>query len=228
MRAGLDKEIKSAATGLETFVLDKTKEGLKKKWNELTKEPPITKPSAQDLMDWSTQEVTNDEYGLTEDAATELGIAFGTEFHAVNNANDAFHGKVTIDGRKYGIVECSYEFMQSCDATGKPSGRVQGGRFTFTMPSTSDDDKFFYAWMFDKTKTYNGTFSFVVWARQNKRVYKNVNFVNAYCVALRDYFNDSDSKLMYTTVTIVAESIIFGNQVDGSHEYFSHEWTTKK
>ena len=44
----------------------------------------------------------------------------------------------------------------------------------------------------------------------NKRSYKSVEFINAYCIGLKDYFNDQDSKLMYTTVTISAEAIRIG------------------
>lgn len=35
--------------------------------------------------------------------------------------------------------------------------------------------------------------------------------MNAYCVRLKDVFNDHDSKLMYTKVTISAEAIRIGS-----------------
>ena len=35
--------------------------------------------------------------------------------------------------------------------------------------------------------------------------------MNAYCIGLKDYFNDHDSKLMYTTVTISAQAIRIGS-----------------
>ena len=90
------------------------------------------------------------------------------------------------------------------------------------MPATSDDDVFFYNWMFEKTLVYDGYLKFVVWARQNKRCFKTVNFKNAYCVGLRDYFNDSDSKLMYSQITIAAEVIVVGVNETAT---FDNKWT---
>ena len=156
------------------------------------------------------------------DTPSPLGDMGGMGAPAAND-NDAFHGKVVINNKKYGVVECSYEFSQGCDTTGKPSARPRGGRLTFTMPSQSDDDVFFYRWMFDKTQVYDGYLKFVVWARQNKRCFKTVSFKNAYCVNLRDYFNDSDSKLMYTTITLAAEIINVG---ENDIAEFNNNWTS--
>ncbi len=216
----LKKSIVDSIQSAKNKAKKKAREEAQKKAASLVKEASLDK--------WD-MEVRRNE-GLTDVGLKYLQEYSDTPLQAVKNANDAFHGKVTINGKKYGIVECQYEFTQDCDpATGKPTGRVKGGRITFTMPATSDDDHFFYQWMFDKTKTYSGTFSFVVWARQNNRVYKNFTFLNAYCVGLRDYFNDSDSKLMYTTITIVADSIFMGN--DGASinvATFDNEWAGKK
>ncbi|MBQ3630887.1 MAG: hypothetical protein II949_06580 [Prevotella sp.] len=134
----------------------------------------------------------------------------------------ALHGQLKIDGRKYGIVQAQYEFNQMLDETNKPKTRPQGGTITFVMPATNDDDLFFYKWMFSKTEVKSGTFVFTVWTYHNKRSFKTVKFENAYCVGLKDYFNDSDSRLMYTTVTIAAELIIVG---DSDTAEFNNEWT---
>ena len=134
----------------------------------------------------------------------------------------ALQGKLTIGGRTYGVVECAYDFSQSIDDTGKPVSRTKGGQITFVMPTTSDDDLFFYKWMFNKTEVKSGIFRFVVFSNDNKRSYKSVEFLNAYCISLKDYFNDNDSKLMYTTVTISAEIIRIG-AIDSA--MFTNEWT---
>ena len=135
----------------------------------------------------------------------------------------AIQGNLKIGGRSYNVVECTYEFNQSIDETGKPVSRPKGGTITFVMPSTSDDDLFFYKWMFNKTEVKNGKFKFVVFTNQNNLSYKSVSFENAYCISLSDYFNDNDSKLMYTTVTISAEKIMIGS---GAVAEFTNEWTT--
>jgi hypothetical protein len=76
--------------------------------------------------------------------------------------------------------------------------------------------------MFSKTEAKNGTFTFSVWAKQNKQSYKTLEFENAYCIQLSDFFNDSDSRLMYTTVTITAEIINVG---DSDKAEYDNEWT---
>ena len=134
----------------------------------------------------------------------------------------ALQGELKIGGRTYGVVECDYEFNQSVDDTGKPVTRPKGGQITFVMPSTSDDDLFFYKWMFNKTEVKTGIFRFVVYSKSNKRSFKTVEFANAYCISLKDYFNDNDSKLMYTTITVSAEVIHIGT-LDSA--MFTNEWT---
>lgn len=133
----------------------------------------------------------------------------------------ALQGSLKIGGKQYGVVECSYEFNQSVDDTGKPVSRPKGGTITFVTPSTSDEDVFFYKWMFNKTEVKAGIFRFCVYSQDNKRSFKSVEFANAYCIGLRDYFNDNDSKLMYTTVTISAEIIRIGT-IDSAT--FNNEW----
>ena len=134
----------------------------------------------------------------------------------------ALQGTLEIGNKRYDVVECSYEFSQNIDDTGKPTSRPQGGSFVFVMPSTSDADLFFYRWMFNKTQVYSGQFRFCVYTTRNKPSYKTVTFKNAFCVGLRDYFNNNDSKLMYTTVTISAEVIRIGT-LDSA--IFTNEWT---
>lgn len=140
----------------------------------------------------------------------------------MGSENDSFHGKIEVAGKRYGIVECKYRFFQLCDSTGKPSTRPRGGAITFVMPSLSDENVFFYKWMFSKTQVHSGVFKFVVYSQKNKRSYKTVSFKNAYCTELEDYFNDHDSRLVHTRVTIVAESISVGSNDVAE---FSNDWT---
>lgn len=136
----------------------------------------------------------------------------------------ALHGEIYIEGgRKYGVVECEYEFYQTRDDGGAPKDRPNGGEIRFVMPTTCDDDQFFYKWMFDKTQTHSGSFKFCVFSNDNRKRYKTVEFINAYCIGLRDYFNDQDTKLMYTTVTIVAEAMRIGTGLT-DRAVFKNDW----
>ena len=126
------------------------------------------------------------------------------------------------DSKEYNILECTYEFRQSIDDTGKPISRPQGGKITFVTPSTSDDDLFFYKWMFNKTEVQSGVFVFTVYSNDNKPYYKTLEFENAYCIELKDNFNNDDSKLMYSTITISAQIIRIGKR---DRVLFTNEWT---
>ena len=75
--------------------------------------------------------------------------------------------------------------------------------------------------MIHKTEKWSGVFRFCVYSNDNKRSIKTVQFLNAYCVRLRDCFDDQDSKLMYTTVTISAEVIRIGT---GDGVMLINEW----
>lgn len=128
-------------------------------------------------------------------------------------------GGISLFGSKdYGIIECAYEFNQSIDDTGKPTSRPRGGTITFVMPTAEDGNAFFYNWMFNKSERHDGTFVFTVYSKNNMRCLKHVSFTNAYCVNLKEYFNDHDSRLMYTTVTISAETISISGAV------FDNNW----
>lgn len=133
----------------------------------------------------------------------------------------ALQGCLKVGGRIYGVVHCEYEFRQEVDSAGKPTSRPAGGSITFVTPATSDDDTFFYKWMIHKTEKWSGVFRFCVYSNDNKRSIKTVQFLNAYCVGLRDCFDDQDSKLMYTTVTISAEVIRIGT---GDGVMLINEW----
>lgn len=138
----------------------------------------------------------------------------------------ALQGQVRIQGGgEYGIVECEYEFSQAVDDTGKPTTRTMGGTIRFVMPATCDDDQFFYKWMFNKTAVYSGTFRFCVFSNDNRRRYKTIEFKNAYCIRLKDYFNDHDSKLMYTDVTISAEALCIGTGLM-DRAIFTNSWAS--
>lgn len=143
-----------------------------------------------------------------------------------NSKGMALQGQVRIKGGgEYGIVECEYEFSQAVDDTGKPTTRTMGGTIRFVMPATCDDDQFFYKWMFNKTAVYSGTFRFCVFSNDNRRRYKTIEFKNAYCIRLKDYFNDHDSKLMYTDVTISAEALRIGTGLM-DRAIFTNSWAS--
>jgi hypothetical protein len=115
--------------------------------------------------------------------------------------------------KTYSLLECEYEFTQSLDITGRPSDRPRGGIIKATFVSPDDKDLVFHEWMFAKDLVKDGTVYFGV-NKNSEFASKRIHFTNAYCVGLREYFNDGNSLPMYTEIAIAAGELTFGDGDD--------------
>ncbi len=127
------------------------------------------------------------------------------------------------DKNKYELVECEYEFYQSLDESSKPSSRPQSGLIKFVMPAQGDDDLFFYNWMFNRAETHDGTIEMLLSTDDNKKKYLHLYFEDAYMVNMYQYFNNNNSLLVRTKVTLSARKFTFG---DGAAN-FENDWKTQ-
>ena len=125
----------------------------------------------------------------------------------------ALTAELTIDNRRYGILECEYEFNQSIDITGRPSDRPRGGVINLVIVSPDDSDLTFHEWMRDKDTTKDGTIVLAV-NRDSVNAPKTIKFEEAYCIRLYEYFNDNNALPMYTKLSIIASSITFGGDCE--------------
>lgn len=125
---------------------------------------------------------------------------------------------------KYELLECEYEFYQSLDESSKPSSRPQSGLIKFVMPAQGDDDMFFYNWMFNRAETHDGTIEMLISTDDNKKKYLHLYFQDAYMVNMYQYFNNSNSLLVRTKVTLSARKFTFGNATPAE---FENEWTVR-
>lgn len=146
----------------------------------------------------------------------------------------AFEGKLVLGARLsspeefaardprhvYDLVECEYEFFQSLDESGKPSSRTQAGTIKFVMPAQGDDDMTFYNWMFNRAEKKDGTIEFVLSTDENKKKYLHLYFKEAYLVNFYQYFNNTNSQLVRTKITLSVKEMEFGN---GSAK-FINDW----
>lgn len=123
---------------------------------------------------------------------------------------------------KYDLVECEYEFFQSIDESGKPSSRTQSGLIKFVMPAQGDDDPFFYNWMFSRAEKHSGTIEMLLSTDEGKQKYLHLYFEDAYMVNMYQYFNNNNSLLVRTKVTLSAKKITFGNSA-----VFVNDWKTE-
>lgn len=122
-------------------------------------------------------------------------------------------------GKKYELVECEYEFYQNLDESGKPSSRPQSGLIKFVMPAQGDDDTFFYDWMFNRSITHNGTIEMLLSTDDNTKKYLHLYFEDAYMVNMYQYFNNNNSLLVRTKVTLSARIFTFGGKAK-----FENDW----
>jgi len=121
----------------------------------------------------------------------------------------ALNAKLTI-GRDYDVLECDYEFVQPIKENGQPSGRPGGGLIRLTVVSPDDSDLLLHNWMKDKTEMKDGKVTFLVVSDSNKTSTKKLNFKDAYCIRLNEYFNSQSEIQMCTKLTISASEISFG------------------
>lgn len=125
----------------------------------------------------------------------------------------AFIANLNIEGRSYQVMECDYEFSQEVDVTGRVSDRPRGGLINVVIVSPDDSDLSLHEWMRDKETLKSGSLVLFV-NRDATFASKTVRFDDAYCVRLYEYFNNQNSMPMYTKISIMAQSIIFGDDCE--------------
>jgi hypothetical protein len=116
----------------------------------------------------------------------------------------AFLAKVSIDGgEEMNVLNCSFRFTQTTDATGKPSALPQGGYLSFVVESTKETD--LCDWMISPTGTKNGVVTF--YRRDMYSKLKTVEFTDAYCVDYHESFDHKGEHPMQISVVICAKTL---------------------
>lgn len=122
----------------------------------------------------------------------------------------ALKSYLTIEKKRYSLLECSYEFRQSVDITGRPSDRPRGGVLEMVFVSPDDTDMLFHEWMKEKDLVKDGEVLLMV-NKDGEFSEKRIRFKDAYCIRLREYFNDGNALPMYTEISVVANELTFGD-----------------
>ena len=117
----------------------------------------------------------------------------------------ALAGTLTIESKRYNILECEYEFTQAVDHTGRPTDRPRGGLINIVIVAPDDTDLQLHEWMRDKDSTKDGTIVLEV-NRDAVKALKTIKFEEAYCIRLYEYFNDNNALPMYLKLSIMASS----------------------
>ncbi len=115
-----------------------------------------------------------------------------------------------VEGVKYNLLECEYEFIQPIKENGQPAGRSSGSLIHCTFVSPDNSDLFLHDWMQNSMEQKDGQIVFSV-VDAAKPSDKTLHFKHAYCVRLYEYFNSHSDSQMLTKITISAAEISFGN-----------------
>ena len=122
----------------------------------------------------------------------------------------ALTATLVIENKEYIILECEYEFTQAVDHTGRPTDRTRGGLINVVIAAPGNDNLVLHEWMRDKDAVKDGTINLTI-NSDNVDKPKTIQFKDAYCVRLYEYFNSNNSVQMYLKLSIMAGTVIFGD-----------------
>ncbi|MBQ6155817.1 MAG: hypothetical protein IJK22_04365 [Bacteroidales bacterium] len=125
----------------------------------------------------------------------------------------ALTGTLVIENKEYIILECEYEFTQAVDHTGRPTDRTRGGLINVVIAAPGNDNLVLHEWMRDKDAVKDGTINLTI-NSDNVDKPKTIQFKDAYCVRLYEYFNSNNSVQMYLKLSIMAGTVIFGDDCE--------------
>lgn len=125
----------------------------------------------------------------------------------------ALTGTLVIENKEYIILECEYEFTQAVDHTGRPTDRTRGGLINIVIAAPGNDNLVLHEWMRDKDAVKDGTINLTI-NSDNVDKPKTIQFKDAYCVRLYEYFNSNNSVQMYLKLSIMAGTVIFGDDCE--------------
>lgn len=125
----------------------------------------------------------------------------------------ALSAELSIENHQYLVKELEYEITQPVDITGLPSDRPRGGLIHFSIQTPEDSDLLFHEWMIDKEHVKDGSFTIQV-NHEEQFLPKTITFRDAYCVRLYEHFSNSDNMPMITKLSIMAGTLIFGDNCE--------------
>tara|TARA_R110002124_G_scaffold138798_1_gene302825 strand:- start:53947 stop:54342 length:396 start_codon:yes stop_codon:yes gene_type:complete len=129
----------------------------------------------------------------------------------------SFLAKLTIEDVEMNVLECSFEFIQSIDSNGRPTGRPRGGLIHILIESTNSTD--FLAWMVSPGDYKDG--EIVFYKRDIMSSNKTLHFTDAFCVGYLEQFDAENSLPMRTKLTISARAMgVNGSEYENPWESF--------
>ena len=121
---------------------------------------------------------------------------------------------LTVAGKEFIVLSCTFSLSQEIDATGRPSSVTRGGQITMNVDSQYDN--FLFDWMCNNFERKDGSIKF--YAPGSESLIKELKFKEGYLVEFDETFNNWTDVQMTVTFTISAKEISMGN---GTHR---NEW----
>jgi hypothetical protein len=116
---------------------------------------------------------------------------------------------------EYLVIECSYTLTQKMDSqTGKPAEKAEPGQISFTVVAPDDSDMFFHDWMQKSNEKKSGFFDMNVVGGGGGMTFRSIQFRDAFCTSLYEYFNMHNTDQMFTRLTIFPSEVTFGYDGD--------------
>ena len=128
----------------------------------------------------------------------------------------ALKAKMRIEGvdTLFDVVECEYSMHQNVNSSnGLPQYGLEASQILVTIISPAKERPL-YNWMMDEFNFLNGVIRLVTNVNSRTPAYRHVWFENAKCVGLYEYFNNQNSVMMTTRLTIQPAKMGF---VDGQN-----------
>lgn len=120
----------------------------------------------------------------------------------------AFRAELTIAGKQFDILTCTFTMSRDTDPKGRPSSNVYGGRISFEVESTSDTT-IIESMVNSQFKPFSGNVIFKKTDEDAKL--KELSFENAYIVHYQEGIDSNGENPMTIKFTISAETIKLGN-----------------
>ena len=126
----------------------------------------------------------------------------------------AFRADLSMNGKTYRLLHCSYALNRDVDPTGRPASEVKGGTITFEIESTEDTS--IWDLMIAQFKSVDGSIIFK--KRDEDAKMKELSFKTAYVVALNENFDSTGANPMNLSFTVSAKELSLGS------ETLENEW----
>ena len=120
----------------------------------------------------------------------------------------AFRAELTISGKQFDILNCTFSMSRDTDPKGRPSSNEYGGRISFEIESTSDTT-IIESMVNSQFKPFSGNVIFKKTDEDAKL--KELSFENAYIVHYQEGIDANGENPMTIKFTISAETIKLGN-----------------